>query len=97
MRAVGGWVYIMTSRPNGPLYVGVTRDLRRRVWEHKQGLLDGFTKTYGLKLLVYYEGHQPISEAIHREKRLKHWNRAWKIDLIESENPGWEDLNTMFL
>jgi putative endonuclease len=90
-------VYIMSNRPHGTLYVGVTRDLRRRVWEHKQGLLDGFTKTYGLNLLVYYEGYQRISDAIHREKRLKHWNRAWKIDLIEGINPGWEDLNTMFL
>ena len=90
-------IYIMSNRPRGTLYVGVTRDLRRRVWEHKQGVLDGFTKTYGLKLLVYYEGYQGISDAIHREKRLKHWNRAWKIELIETVNPGWEDLNTMFL
>jgi putative endonuclease len=90
-------VYIMSNRPHGTLYVGVTRDPRRRVWEHKQGSLDGFTKTYGLKLLVYYEGHQRVAHAIHREKRLKHWNRAWKIDLIERANPGWEDLNTMFL
>ena len=90
-------VHILSNRPRGTLYVGVTRDLRRRVMQHKLGLLDGFTKTYGLKLLVYYEGYQRSSEAIHREKRLKHWNRAWKLDPIESTNPGWEDLNTMFV
>jgi putative endonuclease len=90
------YVYITTNRYHGTLYVGVTNDLRRRVWEHKEGLLDGFTKTYGLKILAYYETFPRISDAIHREKRLKHWNRAWKIDLIESMNPGWEDLNPMF-
>jgi len=90
------YVYIMTNRYHGTLYIGVTNDIRRRVWEHKQGLLEGFTKTYGLKILVYYEVFPRISDAIHREKRLKHWNRAWKIDLVERMNPGWEDLNPMF-
>ena len=89
-------VYIMTNRMYGTLYIGVTNDLGRRVWEHRQGLVDGFTKKYGLKLLVYYERFERIVDAIHREKRLKHSNRAWKIALIETQNPNWEDLNPMF-
>lgn len=88
----GGWVYIMTNRPNGTLYVGVTRDLARRVWEHREGLADGFTKKYGLKRLVYAEPHADISSAIQREKNLKHWSRAWKVRLILETNPNWDDL-----
>ncbi len=85
------YVYIMTNRKHGTLYIGVTSDIARRVWEHREGLQDGFTKTYGLKLLVHYEEYRSSIEAIQREKRLKHWNRAWKIALIETENPNWED------
>ncbi len=87
-----GWVYVMTNRPNGTLYVGVTADLVRRVWEHREGAVDGFTKTYGLKLLVFFEHHESIVEAIRREKAIKHWVRAWKARLIIDSNPGWADL-----
>ena len=86
------WVYIMTDRPNGTLYIGVTSNLVRRVWEHREGVVEGFTETYGLKRLVYYEGHESIVEAIRREKTLKHWVRAWKARLIVESNPGWVDL-----
>ncbi|HLZ65542.1 MAG TPA: GIY-YIG nuclease family protein [Aliidongia sp.] len=88
----GGWIYIMTNKPNGILYVGVTSDLIRRVWEHREGLADGFTKRYGLKRLVYIEPHDEIGLAIQREKNLKHWPRAWKIARILAENPEWRDL-----
>jgi putative endonuclease len=88
----GGWAYIMTNRRNGTLYIGVTNDVARRAWEHREGLVDGFTKRYGLKRLVYAEHHDDIRDAIQREKTLKHWSRAWKIDLIESQNPDWDDL-----
>jgi putative endonuclease len=86
------YVYILASRRNGTLYIGVTNDLIRRVWEHREGLVPGFTKTYGVKMLVYYEMFEMISAAIYRETRLKKWNRKWKLDLIESTNPGWKDL-----
>ena len=91
-RAAVFYVYIMANRKYGTLYVGVTNDIIRRVWEHREGLVAGFTKTYGLKLLVYYEEFDSISDAIHREKRLKHWKRAWKVELIEAMNPEWDDL-----
>jgi putative endonuclease len=86
------FVYILASRRNGTLYTGVTNDLIRRVQEHRQGLVDGFTKRYRVKLLVYFEVHQDINEAILREKRIKRWRRAWKLQLIEAENPQWRDL-----
>jgi putative endonuclease len=86
------WVYIMTNRPNGTLYVGVTSNLLRRTWEHREGVNEGFTKKYGLKRLVYYERHESIVLAIQREKNLKHWERAWKVRLILGDNPGWVDL-----
>ena len=89
---LGGWVYIMTNRPNGTLYVGVTSDLPRRAWEHREGLVDGFTKKYGLKRLVYAERHEDIRDAIQREKTIKHWPRAWRVRLINAENRAWEDL-----
>jgi putative endonuclease len=89
---VGGWVYIMTNERNGTLYVGVTSDIARRAWEHRSGQADGFTKKYGLKRLVYAEQHDRIEDAIHREKRIKHWSRKWKLDLIEGQNPEWNDL-----
>jgi putative endonuclease len=86
------YVYIMTNRPYGTLYVGVTNNIARRAWEHREGPQAGFTKTYALRMLVHLEEFSSISDAIHREKRLKHWNRAWKIALIEEGNPNWEDL-----
>jgi putative endonuclease len=85
-------VYILASRRNGTLYTGVTSDIFRRVGLHKQDLIAGFTKRYGVHLLVYYEMHQTFEAAILREKRIKKWNRAWKIRLIESMNSEWVDL-----
>ena len=86
------YVYIMTNRPNGILYIGVTNDIARRAWEHREGLVDGFTKRYGLKRLVWYEPHQSIVAAIQREKTMKHWPRAWKVRLILAMNPEWNDV-----
>jgi putative endonuclease len=88
----GGWVYIMTNRPNGTLYVGVTSDITRRVLEHRRGSHEGFTKRYGLNRLVYLEAHDDIQCAIYREKTLKTWLRAWKVRLILKSNPNWDDL-----
>ena len=88
----GAWVYIVTNRPNGTLYVGVTSNLARRAWEHRDGVADGFTKRHGLKRLVYAEPHESITAAIQREHNLKHWPRAWKVQLILKGNPGWADL-----
>ena len=85
-------VYILASKRNGTLYVGVTSDLVKRVWQHKNDMVEGFTKRYGVHRLVYYEVYADMAEAITREKRLKKWNRAWKIELIEGENPHWRDL-----
>jgi putative endonuclease len=91
-RMAGGWVYIMANRSKGTIYVGVTNDLARRAWEHREGLVDGFTKRYRLKRLVYAERYDDIRHAIQREKNLKHWSRAWKTALIEADNPEWRDL-----
>ena len=88
----GGWVYIMTNRPDGTLYLGVTSDLARRVAEHKDGAGSIFTARYGLKILVWAEHHEEIQLAIQRETSLKRWRRTWKVDLITQSNPGWEDL-----
>jgi putative endonuclease len=88
----GGWVYIMTNKPRGTLYVGVTAHLARRAWEHRKGHVQGFSRKYGLKRLVYAERHDEIERAIQREKLIKHWPRAWKIDLIRGANPDWRDL-----
>lgn len=88
----GGFVYIMSSQPRGTLYIGVTSDLMRRVSQHRLGLVDGFTKTYGVKRLVWYEQFADISPAIAREKALKFWKRDWKVRLIEDANPDWHDL-----
>lgn len=85
-------VYILASRPHGVLYIGVTSDLHDRMAEHDQALLEGFTKRYGVKLLVYCELHETMDDAIRREKRLKEWNRAWKVRLIETMNPEWRNL-----
>ena len=89
---MSGWVYIMTNRFNGTLYVGVTANLAARIWQHKTGAVPGFTKQYGLKLLVYAEPHDTIQAAIHRETTIKNWTRARKVRLIESVNPEWKDL-----
>jgi putative endonuclease len=86
------YVYILTNKRNGTLYIGVTQDLLKRVYLHKKELLDGFTKKYNVKRLVYYEVYQDIKDAILREKGLKKWKREWKIKLIEEKNPSWEDL-----
>jgi putative endonuclease len=88
----GGWVYIITNRPNGTLYIGVTSDLPRRIWEHREGLYPGFSKKYGLKLLVWCERFDDIAEAIAQEKRMKNWLRAWKVKVILQMNPEWRDL-----
>ena len=85
-------VYVLTNRRNGTLYVGVTSDLNRRIWEHKEDVVDGFTKRYGVHMLVYAEFHATMEEAILREKRIKKWRRDWKITLIEKANPTWRDL-----
>jgi len=86
------WVYILTRCPRGTLYVGMTNDLIRRLYQHREGLADGFTKEHGVKMLVYYEQHSTAIGAIQREKNIKHWSRKWKIDLIRSINPDWRDL-----
>jgi len=85
-------VYIVTNRPHGTLYIGVTSDLARRIWEHREQLIEGFTCRYGLSRLVYSEHHEKIIDAIAREKTLKTWRRAWKVRLIEAQNPEWADL-----
>ena len=85
-------VYIMTSGRHGTLYIGVTSDLNRRAWEHREGVYPGFTKTYRCNRLVWYEVHESMVEAIRREKAMKRWTRDWKTDLIERENPLWADL-----
>jgi putative endonuclease len=85
-------VYILASRKNGTLYVGVTSNLIQRVYQHKEGLADGFTKKYGVKSLVWFEGTSSIEAAIQKEKQLKNWKRAWKVKLVEKENPEWRDL-----
>ncbi|MBU0619743.1 MAG: GIY-YIG nuclease family protein [Patescibacteria group bacterium] len=91
------YVYILASQRNGTLYVGMTSSLKRRIDEHKNGIIEGFTKKYRVHLLVYYETFGYVYNAINREKQLKKWNRKWKIELIEKENPIWKDLyNDLF-
>ncbi len=86
-------VYIVASKRNGTLYVGVTSDLASRAWEHRNNAVEGFTKRYGIHRLVWYELHETMEPALEREKRLKRWRRDWKVQLIEKENPLWEDLS----
>jgi putative endonuclease len=86
------FVYILASKYNGTLYIGVTNDLLKRVYEHKNNLVDGFTKKYGVHRLIYYEAFNSIESAITREKQMKKWRREWKINLIEKDNPNWDDL-----
>ena len=89
---MGAFVYILASKPLGTLYTGVTNDLVRRVFEHREDLAAGFTQRYGVKTLVYFEAHATMPLAIQREKNIKHWSRRWKVELIESLNPAWRDL-----
>ncbi|HEY0675754.1 MAG TPA: GIY-YIG nuclease family protein [Immundisolibacter sp.] len=84
-------VYMLASRRNGTLYAGVTSDLIKRVWEHKNHVVEGFTKRYGVDRLVWYEPHETMDSAIRREKAIKEWKRAWKLELIEQSNPEWTD------
>ena len=85
-------VYIVASGRNGTLYIGVTSDLVARIWQHREHLVDGFTKRYGVTMLVWYELHETMESAILREKQLKKWNRRWKLELIEAGNPDWQNL-----
>ena len=85
-------VYLLASRRNGTLYIGVTSNLVKRIWEHQNNVVEGFTKNYGVHTLVYYEQHVTMEAAIAREKQLKKWNRAWKLRLVEDRNPDWRDL-----
>ncbi|MBK9664173.1 MAG: GIY-YIG nuclease family protein [Nitrosomonas sp.] len=85
-------VYLLASQRNGTLYIGVTSNLIQRIWQHREGLAEGFTKKYRVKTLVWYEQHATMESAIAREKALKKWNRAWKLKLIEQTNPQWRDL-----
>jgi putative endonuclease len=92
MRELQYYVYILASRKIGTLYIGVTRSLIKRVWEHKNDLVEGFTKKYKVHILVYFEVFDGIENALKREKQLKNWKRDWKINVIERENPEWVDL-----
>ena len=85
-------VYILANKPNSTLYIGVTSNLVQRVWQHKNDLVEGFTERYGIHRLVWYEVHETMESAIMREKALRKWNRAWKIELIENSNPNWAEL-----
>ncbi|HEV2748698.1 MAG TPA: GIY-YIG nuclease family protein [Allosphingosinicella sp.] len=87
-----GYVYIMASRRNGTLYLGGTSDLPKRVWEHRNGVIGGFTRRHGCKLLVWYQAFDSLDSARHRELQMKEWRRAWKLRVIEEMNPGWDDL-----
>jgi len=91
------YVYILASARNGTLYIGVTSNLPKRVWEHKEGIVEGFTKKYGINQLVWFELHQDAMAAVTREKQLKKWERAWKINLIQKQNPLWRDLSEEFV
>lgn len=93
----GGWTYILANKPNGVLYIGVTSDLAARMMQHREGKGSAFCRKYGLKMLVYVERHDDISAAIAREKALKAWKRAWKVELIEKANPRWDDLFEVIL
>ena len=86
------WVYILCSKRYGTLYIGVTNDIDRRIYEHKKKLIEGFTKKYALDKVVYIEEFNTVNEAIYREKCLKKWKRSWKLDLIDAQNPTWQDL-----
>lgn len=87
------YVYLLSSKKNGTLYIGVTNDLERRMFEHKNKLVEGFSSKYGLDKLIYFEIYQYVNDAIKREKNMKKWKRQWKINLVEKDNPNWEDLS----
>jgi putative endonuclease len=89
---MSAYIYILASKKNGTLYTGVTSDLIRRVYQHKDKSIDGFSKQYDVDRLVYFEQHQTMRDAIQREKNIKHWSRQWKLELIEKNNPEWRDL-----
>ena len=88
------YMYILSNKKNGTLYIGMTNDLERRMFEHKHKIIEGFTSKYGLEKLVYFEQFQYVNDAIKREKQLKNWNRSWKIELIETYNKDWNDLSS---
>ncbi len=88
----GGYIYILANQPNGVLYIGVTSDIHKRIYQHREGTYEGFSKKYGCKTLVYYEHFESIENAIKREKQLKKFKRAWKVGLIMQGNDTWEDL-----
>ena len=90
-------VYILANKRNGTLYIGVTSDLVKRIWQHKNNMVEGFTKRYGVHQLVWYELHENMQSAVEREKRMKEWKRKWKLELIESINPNWQDLYNMIV
>jgi putative endonuclease len=90
-------VYMLTNKPFGTLYIGMTNDFARRIFEHQNGLVEGFTKRYGCKMLVYYEIYDNPTEAFHRERAMKKWNRDWKKQLIEKDNPAWQDLSAQII
>jgi len=86
------YVYMLASKRNGTLYTGMTDDLVKRVWQHRNGIIEGFAKAHGIKTLVWYETHDTRESALTRERQIKKWNRVWKLELIEKENPAWHDL-----
>jgi putative endonuclease len=96
MRLKNYYIYILASAKNGTLYIGVTNDLHKRVFQHKSKEIDGFTKNYGVDRLVYFESHDTAESAITREKNMKAWKREWKVRLIEKDNPGWRDISDDF-
>jgi len=87
-----GWAYIVTNKRNGTLYIGASSNLSQRIWQHREGIIEGFTKKYGLKMLVWYQHFDDLQDARRREVQMKEWQRAWKIELIEAANPDWRDL-----
>ncbi|MBA3678714.1 GIY-YIG nuclease family protein [Candidatus Saccharibacteria bacterium] len=91
-----GYAYILANDKNGTIYIGVTSDITKRVYEHKNHLRDGFTKNYSVEKLVWFEQYEDITDAIVREKQLKQWRRDWKLDLVEQSNPNWNDLSKDF-
>ena len=92
MTVVSFYVYILASKRNGTLYVGMTDYLAGRIWQHRQGAVPGFTRQYNIKTLVWFEQHETRESALTRERRIKNWHRKWKLELIEATNPGWRDL-----
>jgi putative endonuclease len=92
MTSKAGWVYLLASKRNGTLYLGVTSDLPKRIWQHRGGLIEGFSKRYGCKMLVWCAPFDDIEQARARELQMKRWKRAWKLELIETDNPQWRDL-----